>query len=142
MTKVPSYAALRACLCAALLVFVSIGAAQADELRPGPARAERTMAAAANPHAAEAGLAILRAGGSALDAAIAMQMVLNVVEPQSSGIGGGAFLLHYDKERGEVRAYDGRETAPATATPDLFLDATGAPLGFYDAVVGCPASWP
>ena len=136
MTKSPSYAALCACLCAALLVLVSIGAAQADELRPGPARAERTMVAAANPHAAEAGLAILRAGGSALDAAIAMQMVLNVVEPQSSGIGGGAFLLHYDKGRGKVRAYDGRETAPAAATPDLFLDATGAPLGFYDAVVG------
>ena len=136
MTIAPWYAVLRACLAAAVLVFASIGAAHADEPRPGPARAERTMVAAANPHAAEAGLTILHAGGSAVDAAIAMQMVLNVVEPQSSGIGGGAFLLHYDKGLAEVRAYDGRETAPAAATPDLFLDETGAPLGFYDAVVG------
>ncbi len=94
------------------------------------------MVAAANPHAAEAGRTILRAGGSAVDAAIAMQMVLNVVEPQSSGIGGGAFLLHHDAEAGETTAYDGRETAPASASQDLFLDAAGEPQPFFEAVVG------
>ena len=75
-------------------------------------------------------------GGSAVDAAIAAQMVLTLVEPQSSGIGGGAFLLHYDSETGKVTAYDGRETAPAGATPDMFLKADGEPKGFYEAVVG------
>jgi gamma-glutamyltranspeptidase/glutathione hydrolase len=90
--------------------------------------------AAANPVAAEAGLAILRAGGSAVDAAIAVQMVLTLVEPQSSGIGGGALLLHYDGRR--VQAYDGRETAPAAADERLFLGPDGRPLPFMDAVVG------
>jgi len=90
--------------------------------------------AAANPLAADAGLQILRAGGSAVDAAIAVQMVLALVEPQSSGIGGGAFLLHFDGHR--TQAYDGRETAPAAATPALFLGPDGQPLAFHDAVVG------
>lgn len=99
--------------------------------------------AAANPLAAEAGQRILRAGGSALDAAIAVQMVLSLVEPQSSGIGGGAFLLHFDGRR--VQAFDGRETAPAGATPQLFLGADGKPLPFMDAVasgrsVGVPGA--
>jgi gamma-glutamyltranspeptidase/glutathione hydrolase len=93
----------------------------------------RHMAAAANPLATEAGREILRAGGSAVDAAIAMQMVLTLVEPQSSGIGGGAFLLHFDGRR--VQAFDGRETAPAAADESLFM-AGGKPMGFYDAVVG------
>ena len=101
-----------------------------------PARAERYMISTANPLAARAGLEILRAGGSAVDAAIAAQMVLNLVEPQSSGIGGGGFMLHYDAETRRVTAYDGRETAPAAVTPELFLDAGGAPLGFWDAVIG------
>ena len=86
-----------------------------------PARAESYMIATANRHASEAGLAMLRRGGSAVDAAIAAQMVLNLVEPQSSGIGGGAFLLAYDAEARAVHAYDGRETAPAAVTPGLFL---------------------
>jgi gamma-glutamyltranspeptidase/glutathione hydrolase len=104
---------------------------------PRPAvHARRQMVAAANPLAAAAGLAMLRAGGSAADAAVAAQLVLNLVEPQSSGIGGGGFLLYYDRAAGEVTAYDGRETAPAAATPDQFLDAAGKPLAFYDAVVG------
>ena len=90
--------------------------------------------AAANPLATQAGLEILQAGGSAVDAAIAVQMVLTLVEPQSSGIGGGAFLLHFDGQ--QTQAYDGRETAPALATPSLFLDAAGKPLPFMDAVVG------
>ena len=91
------------------------------------------MAAAANPLAAETGREILRAGGSAVDAAIAMQMVLTLVEPQSSGIGGGAFVLHFDGRR--VQAYDGRETAPAAADENLFM-ADGKPMAFHDAVVG------
>jgi gamma-glutamyltranspeptidase/glutathione hydrolase len=89
---------------------------------------------AANPYAVEAGLAILRAGGSAVDAAVAVQASLGLVEPQSSGIGGGAFLLHYDAESGRTTAYDGREAAPAGATPDMFLDAAGQPLPYADAV--------
>lgn len=98
--------------------------------------AERQMVAAANPLAARAGLDMLRAGGSAIDAAIATQMVLTLVEPQSSGIGGGGFLLHYDAASGAVVAYDGRETAPAAAAADMFLDEAGRKLAFYDAVVG------
>ncbi|MEZ5662135.1 MAG: gamma-glutamyltransferase family protein [Burkholderiaceae bacterium] len=94
----------------------------------------RQAVAAAHPLAADAGLQMLRAGGSAIDAAIAAQMVLSLVEPQSSGIGGGAFLLHHDGRR--VQAYDGRETAPAGAGPELFLTAEGKPMAFMDAVVG------
>jgi gamma-glutamyltranspeptidase / glutathione hydrolase len=85
------------------------------------ARAKSYMVAAANPAAVEAGLEMLRAGGSAADAAIAVQLVLNLVEPQSSGIGGGAFLLHWDAASGKLKTYDGRETAPAAARPDRFL---------------------
>ncbi len=97
--------------------------------------------AAANPLATKAGYHILKAGGSAVDAAIAVQMVLGLVEPQSSGIGGGAFLLHSDSRpasqagRG-LQAYDGRETAPALATPDLFIGKDGKPMAMMDAVVG------
>lgn len=94
------------------------------------------MVAAANPLATDAGYRILRRGGSAVDAAIAVQMVLNLVEPQSSGIGGGAFMLVHDARRGALVAYDGRETAPAAAKADRFLDAAGKPLRFFDAVVG------
>ena len=98
------------------------------------AKAKRHMVVAANPLAAEAGLAILRKGGSAVDAAIAVQMVLNVVEPQSSGLGGGAFLLTWDQATKTLLNIDGRETAPEAATPDLFLDAAGKPLPFKQAV--------
>jgi gamma-glutamyltranspeptidase/glutathione hydrolase len=90
--------------------------------------------AAANPIAVEAGLAILRSGGNAMDAAVAVQAALGLVEPQSSGLGGGAFLLHYDAETKRITAYDGREAAPAGATPDMFLDADGKPLSYADAV--------
>ena len=96
--------------------------------------AARHMAAAANPLAAEAGRQILAAGGSAVDAAIAMQMVLTLVEPQSSGIGGGAFLLHFDGQR--VQSFDGRETAPVAVDENLFVTAQGRAMGFADAVVG------
>ncbi|MCO7039688.1 gamma-glutamyltransferase [Pseudomonas carnis] len=96
--------------------------------------AERHMAAAANPLAAEAGREMLRQGGSAIDAAIAMQAVLTLVEPQSSGIGGGAFIMLWDGQ--QVQAYDGRETAPAGATERLFLKADGTPMAFTDAQIG------
>lgn len=96
--------------------------------------AERHMAAAANPLAAEAGREMLRQGGSAIDAAIAMQAVLTLVEPQSSGIGGGAFIMLWDGHN--VQAYDGRETAPAGATERLFLRADGTPMAFTDAQIG------
>ena len=97
-------------------------------------RASRAMIATANPLATEAGYDILQQGGSAVDAAIAAQMVLGLTEPQSSGIGGGALLLLYDGM--QVVAFDGRETAPAAATPDRFLDTQGKPLALRDAVVG------
>lgn len=95
---------------------------------------QKFAVAAANPLATDAGYQILKAGGSALDAAIAVQMVLTLVEPQSSGIGGGAFLLHFDGQ--STLAYDGRETAPAAATEKLFLKPDGKPMAFIDAVVG------
>ena len=91
---------------------------------------------AANPHAAEAGAAILRKGGSAVDAAIATQAVLGLVEPQSSGFGGGAFMIYFDPVAGTLETYDGREVAPASATPERFLTDSGEPMNFYDAVVG------
>ncbi len=96
------------------------------------------MVAAANPLATEAGYQILRAGGSALDAAIAVQLVLSLVEPQSSGIGGGAFLMHTNGRGGDVsvQAWDGRETAPAAADPKLFLGADGKPVPYAQAVFG------
>jgi gamma-glutamyltranspeptidase/glutathione hydrolase len=96
----------------------------------------RQMVAAANPLAAEAGMAMLRQGGSAVDAAIASALVLGLVEPQSSGLGGGAFLLHYDGATHDVAAYDGRETAPRSVDEALFLKADGTPMEFWDAVIG------
>jgi len=99
-------------------------------------RGEEQMVVAAHPLASQAGREMLRAGGSAMDAAIAAQMVLNVVEPQSSGIGGGAFLLHWDAEAEALTTYDGREVAPAAATPQRFLDEDGARLGFGEASTG------
>ena len=99
-------------------------------------RAHHRMVVAAEPLAAEAGLKVLREGGNAADAMIAVQTVLGLVEPQSSGIGGGAFLVWYDGHTGKITTFDGRETAPERATPSLFLDANGRPLKFFDAVVG------
>jgi gamma-glutamyltranspeptidase/glutathione hydrolase len=110
-------------------------AAEADRARQG-ATTPRLIpgVTAANPIAVEAGLQVLRAGGGAADAAVAVQATLGLVEPQSSGLGGGAFLLYYDASSGKVTAFDGRETAPAGATPDMFLDEQGAPLSYSDAV--------
>ena len=140
----------RAGICVGALVVgavLAVGAAQrapAQDPRSAPetatgleaktlAAAERHMVSAANAYAAEAGREMLRAGGSAIDAAIATQLVLNLVEPQSSGIGGGAFILHWDAAAKELKAYDGRETAPASARPDRFL-VEGSPMPFDEAV--------
>lgn len=90
---------------------------------------------AANPLAAEAGINVLKRGGSAVDAAIAVQAMLSLVEPQSSGVGGGAFMNYFDAATGKITIYDGREVAPAQATPGMFLDAAGKPLPFDTAVV-------
>lgn len=146
-------APLHVLLAALLLIAVPAGARA--QLPPPPegatgwqdksaVTASRHMVVAANPLAAQAGLDVLRKGGSAVDAAIATQMVLNLVEPQSSGIGGGAFLLHWDAARGALASYDGRETAPAAAKPDRFLQ-DGKPLPFKTAVrsgrsVGVPGT--
>ncbi|WP_333834125.1 gamma-glutamyltransferase [Rubrimonas sp.] len=94
------------------------------------------MVAAAHPMAVEAGQAVLAAGGTAADAAVAVQLMLNLVEPQSSGIGGGAFALYWDASEARLTTFDGRETAPAAAGPDLFLGADGEPMKFRDAVPG------
>ncbi len=98
--------------------------------------APHMMVAAANPLAAAAGLEMLKAHGSAVDAAIATQMVLNLVEPESSGIGGGAFMLVYDPKAKKTTSFDGREVAPASATPGMFLDSGGQPRGRGDAIPG------
>lgn len=101
------------------------------------------MAAAANPHAVEAALEILREGGSAVDAAIAAEMVLGLVEPQSSGIGGGGLMLVYESESERIDGYDGRELAPAGAQSTMFLDALGQPLPLLDAqTCGCSIGVP
>jgi gamma-glutamyltranspeptidase / glutathione hydrolase len=102
----------------------------------GAQTAKQYLVAAAHPLAAEAGAEVLKRGGSALDAAVAVQMVLGLVEPESSGIGGGAFLVHWSAAEKKLRSYDGRETAPAAAMPDRFLDAQKKPLPFMEAAVG------
>jgi gamma-glutamyltranspeptidase/glutathione hydrolase len=128
---------------AAAALFVFCGAAGAQlggpeidtgRVEKSAALAQRFMVAAADPLAVEAGLEILRAGGSAADAAIAVQLVLGLVEPQSSGLGGGAFVLHWSERAKRVRSYDGRETAPAAARPERFLDRRGNPEEFMLAV--------
>ncbi|MFZ5509145.1 MAG: gamma-glutamyltransferase [Pseudomonadota bacterium] len=130
----------------ATLCLAGIGATEADAPQQPEAAsgythkeavsARRFMVASAHPLATDAGYEMLKRGGSAVDAAIAAQMVLNLVEPQSSGIGGGAFLVHYSGRTRRLITYDGRETAPAAARPERFLGADGKPVKFYDAVVG------
>ncbi|WP_070962670.1 gamma-glutamyltransferase [Vibrio sonorensis] len=94
------------------------------------------MVTAANPLATQAGADILARGGNAIDAMVTVQLMLGLVEPQSSGIGGGAFLVYWDADKRDLTTFDGRETAPLAATPRLFQDENGQPLKFYDAVVG------
>ena len=126
----------RVAMAAMAAVFASAATAQAV----APVRATNQLVVSANPHASEAGRQILRAGGGAVDAAIAVQLVLTLVEPQSSGIGGGAFMLVYAApaagERAPITAYEGRETAPAAATPDMFLNTTGHAESFGNVGVG------
>jgi gamma-glutamyltranspeptidase/glutathione hydrolase len=138
MSKFPRL--LSALALAALVGAPIVDAKTAPKLAPRPsltasrAVALRPMVAAANPVAVDAGLNVLRRGGSAIDAAVAVQAVLGLVEPQSSGLGGGAFMVYYDAKTKQVTAYDGREVAPAAATPEWFLKPDGAPLSFPDAV--------
>ncbi|MFK7996207.1 MAG: gamma-glutamyltransferase [Granulosicoccus sp.] len=133
-------------LCLALL---TAGLSQAQEAADGFApeiatgisartmqTANKHMIAAANPYAAHAGLEILNRGGNAIDAMVTTQLVLGLVEPQSSGLGGGAFLVYYNAEEDRLTTFDGRETAPMAATPTLFQDKQGEKLKFWDAVVG------
>ncbi|WP_440874231.1 gamma-glutamyltransferase [Thalassotalea sp. PLHSN55] len=98
--------------------------------------AKKFMVSAANPYASEAGFNILQKGGSAVDAAIAVQLVLTLVEPQSSGIGGGAFMLHFDQKSQKLTSFNGRETAPKLATSDMFLNQNGQPIPWREAIVG------
>jgi len=131
-------------LCAATAVLALLLAANACRTSaPAPAprgaaataTARHAIVVAANPLAAQAGMRVLQAGGSAADAAVAMQAVLGLVEPQSSGLGGGAFITYYDARKKQVLAYNGRETAPAGATAELFLGGDGRPLPFAAAVL-------
>jgi gamma-glutamyltranspeptidase/glutathione hydrolase len=123
-------------------IFAALACISASACAAAPAPRRATLAAtdepfviAANPLAAQAGLEVLKRGGSAVDAAIAVQAMLSLVEPQSSGVGGGAFMTYFDARSGKITIYDGREVAPAQATPGMFLDAAGQPLPFNTAVV-------
>jgi len=132
------FAGLACALCAATAALAQRGAPEPSSGFRAHQAVDAThfVLAAAHPLAVEAGYGVLRRGGAAIDAAVTMQMVLNLVEPQSSGIGGGAFLLHYSAAGTQLSAYDGRETAPAAARGDRFLGADGRPKTFLDAVVG------
>jgi gamma-glutamyltranspeptidase/glutathione hydrolase len=124
---------LLAALVAASLPLVSVADVAPGYVQPF---SKTDMVAAANPLAAEAGLEMLRAGGSAVDAAIAVQMVLGLVEPESSGIGGGAFMLVFSPTDKKTTSFDGREVAPASATPAMFLNAEGKPRSKAEAIPG------
>ena len=130
-----------------LLTCIALNAKQqvSDQISPESATgitaktvvlAKKHLAVTANPYASQAALSILQQGGSAIDAMISAQLVLGLVEPQSSGIGGGAFLLYYDNKGKQLLSLDGRETAPSSANEQLFLDAQKQPMEFFDAVVG------
>jgi gamma-glutamyltranspeptidase/glutathione hydrolase len=117
---------------ACLLLLAPVPVQAQTPREPAPRHA---MVAAANPLAVAAGLKVLKEGGSAVDAAVAVQAVLGLVEPQSSGLGGGAFMVYHDAASGKTVAYDGREVAPAGASPDMFLGEDGKPLAFMTAVM-------
>ena len=120
-------------LVVSIALCLMVGGLARAEVSPFPR--PQAMVAAANPAAVEAGLKVLRRGGSALDAAVAVQLTLGLVEPQSSGLGGGAFLTWYDPKTHSVTTYAGRETAPAGATKDQFLHADGKPMSYGEAVL-------
>jgi gamma-glutamyltranspeptidase/glutathione hydrolase len=135
----------RVTLCCVALLSLSVRVHAATGVAPegpsertdkAPVASRHFMVATANPLATRAGYDILRAGGNAVDAVIAAQLVLGLTEPQSSGLGGGAFMLVHDARTHHLLAYDGRETAPAAALPTRFLAPDGSPLAFHDAVIG------
>ncbi|MGD6737648.1 gamma-glutamyltransferase [Photobacterium leiognathi subsp. mandapamensis] len=141
----PPFALLLSTCCFSLPVFANEASQASDNIEPEPTISQQSqqlvkgkewMIATANKYASEAGADILSKGGSAVDAMITAQLVLGLVEPQSSGIGGGGFLVYWDNDNNQMTTFDGRETAPFAATPRLFQDNQGKPLKFYDAVVG------
>lgn len=143
LEKTRGRAALAAATLAALVAWPAVAQVAVQDVAPEASSgyaekkavsARHFMIATANPHASRAGQQILQAGGNALDAAIAAAVMLNLAEPQSSGIGGGAFIVHFDAGRKGVTTFDGREKAPAAAKPDRFIDATGKPMRLQDAI--------
>jgi gamma-glutamyltranspeptidase/glutathione hydrolase len=125
----------------AALCLLGAPLAQAEP-KPQAALYPHGMVVAANPLAAKAGQEVLKAGGNAVDAAVAVQAVLGLVEPQSSGIGGGAFMSFYDARTGKVTAYNGRESAPAAATPEFFLKSDGTPMPLFEAILSGRSTGP
>lgn len=123
-------------LSAILLMFALVATPFSHAATPTDKVAKKFMVAAANPIATKVGYDVLKVGGSAADAMVAVQMMLNLVEPQSSGIGGGAFLLYWDNSKKQLFTFDGRETAPANATPAYFLKPDGTPKGWWESVIG------
>jgi gamma-glutamyltranspeptidase / glutathione hydrolase len=121
-------------LCCLLIASLSFIAAVGAAKPPAVVVKHTAAVVAANPLAVEAGAEILRKGGSAVDAAVAVQVMLGLVEPQSSGVGGGSFMMYYDAGSNVISALDGREKAPAGATPDMFIDEHGQPLSYIQAV--------
>jgi len=119
----------------ALGLFTAVTAPSAMARTPARPAASRALVVAAEPDAAEAGLKVLRAGGSAVDAAVAVQAVLGLEEPQSTSLTGGAFLVYHDAKTHRTTVYNGREKAPSTATPQLFFDETGKELGKLAAIM-------
>lgn len=117
-----------------LFLLTSVLALNTAELHA--AAGKKAMVVTANSHATQAALQVLEMGGNAVDAAIAAQWVLNVVEPESSGIGGGGFFVYYEASGKQIRSYDGREAAPASAFPEMFLDEKGQPYPFRDRITG------
>ena len=121
---------------ACLIALPAYAQVEAGAPAKAAAKAGRYMVAAADPRAVDAGLAMLDKGGSAVDAMIAAELVLTLVQPQASGIGGGGYLIVHDARTGKPVAYDGRETAPSGAVPTLFLGRDGEPMTQQEAVVG------
>jgi gamma-glutamyltranspeptidase/glutathione hydrolase len=135
MTTLRPHRAIHRAVALALSVTLLVGLESCHAPAAVPAAAHHAMVVAANPLAAQAGLDVLRRGGSAADAAVAVQAVLGLVEPQSSGLGGGTFITYYDARSRSVTAYNGRETAPAGASPGMFLGGDGKPLSYATAVL-------
>ncbi len=131
----------------ALLLCLTLAASAGAKTRPrahpvAPPPSGRSMVVAANPLAAKAGMDVLKRGGNAVDAAVAIQAALGLVEPQSSGVGGGAFMTFYDGRTHKVLAYNGREAAPAKAGPDFFLQGDGKPMPFFQAILSGKSTGP